>query len=121
MSFINSVICGGPGEDIAFRMHIRFEFIALGIIKMIDKISFVDNEVLQTQIDVFIAGLEDDEMAIFGDAEIDINAEQGSKEIAEKLSAKFQNTSAEPSYLSILQHLSILPDNPIDRFSLFIN
>jgi hypothetical protein len=120
MSFINSVICGGPGEDIAFRMHIRFEFIALGLLKIIDKISFVDNEVLQTQIDVFIAGLEDDEIACFGDdTEIDINAEQGAKEIGEKLANKFQNTSSEASYLSILHHLSILPENPIDRLKLF--
>jgi hypothetical protein len=36
MSFINAVICGGPGKDVEFRMHIRFEFIELGLLQLID-------------------------------------------------------------------------------------
>lgn len=36
MSFINAIICGGPGEDIEFRMHMRWEFIHLGLVQFAD-------------------------------------------------------------------------------------
>jgi hypothetical protein len=36
MSFINAVTCGGPGIHFEFRMHMRWEFIQLGIIQLIE-------------------------------------------------------------------------------------
>ncbi|KAJ3027360.1 Dishevelled associated activator of morphogenesis 2, partial [Rhizophlyctis rosea] len=65
MSFINAVICGGPGVELEFRMHLRYEFLQLGLMQLIDKIGFLENDLLQTQIDVWIAGLEADEEETF--------------------------------------------------------
>lgn len=36
MSFINAVICGGAGYNLDFRMHMRYEFIHLGLTRLID-------------------------------------------------------------------------------------
>ena len=36
MSFINAVTCGGPGVNLEFRMHLRYEFINLGLMNLID-------------------------------------------------------------------------------------
>ena len=35
MAFINSLIYGGPGKEIEFRMHMRFEFLQLGLLELI--------------------------------------------------------------------------------------
>lgn len=39
MSFINAVTCGGPGINAEFRMHIRYEFLVLGLTQLIDVIT----------------------------------------------------------------------------------
>jgi dishevelled associated activator of morphogenesis len=36
LSFINAVICGGPGRELEFRVHLRWEFIQLGITNLLD-------------------------------------------------------------------------------------
>jgi hypothetical protein len=36
MSFINAVVCGGPGVHMEFRMHIRYELINQGLLTLID-------------------------------------------------------------------------------------
>ena len=35
MSFINAIICGGPGKELKFRMHMRFEFLRLGLLNLV--------------------------------------------------------------------------------------
>lgn len=118
MSFINAVICGGPGEALAFRMHMRWEFIQLGLLKLIDRITLLDNEVLQTQIDVFLIEMENDEGECFAnlDSKItDVDMELAS-DLTEALNSSLSNTSCEGSYVSILKHLAILPHSPIERY-----
>ena len=36
MSFINAVICGGPGVELEYRMHMRYEFITLGLDSLVE-------------------------------------------------------------------------------------
>lgn len=36
MSFINAVVCGGPGVHLEFRMHIRYELINQGLLTLVD-------------------------------------------------------------------------------------
>jgi hypothetical protein len=36
MSFINAVTCGGPASEFNFRMHIRWQFIDLGLLILIE-------------------------------------------------------------------------------------
>jgi hypothetical protein len=67
MGFINALIYGGPGKEIEFRMHIRCEFLQLGLLELIhvrhydfnlQKISDIEHDDLQMQIDVWISGFE---------------------------------------------------------------
>lgn len=47
MSFINAVINYGPGQEVLeFRLHLRYEFIMLGILPIIDKLRKHENETL---------------------------------------------------------------------------
>jgi hypothetical protein len=35
MGFINALIYGGPGREIEFRMHMRYEFLKLGLLELV--------------------------------------------------------------------------------------
>ncbi|KAH6581690.1 hypothetical protein BASA60_002277 [Batrachochytrium salamandrivorans] len=115
MSFINAVICGGPGVDLEFRMHMRSEFIQLGLLQLIEKIAHLENDLLQTQIDVFIRANETDELEWFDR----IGHEPFNKDNIDELSKRIVETtkvsSSQAQYSSILNHISLLPANPIER------
>lgn len=47
MSFINAVLSYGPGqENFEFRLHVRYEFLMLGIQPVINKLRKHENETL---------------------------------------------------------------------------
>ena len=47
MSFINAVLNYGPGqENLEFRLHLRYEFLMLGLQPVIDKLRQHENETL---------------------------------------------------------------------------
>jgi len=47
MSFVNAVLNYGPGqENLDFRLHLRYEFLMLGIQPIIDKLRGHENETL---------------------------------------------------------------------------
>ncbi|EGF79568.1 hypothetical protein BATDEDRAFT_89642 [Batrachochytrium dendrobatidis JAM81] len=115
MSFINAVICGGPGVELEFRMHMRLEFIQLGLLQLIEKIAHLENDILQTQIDVFIRANESDELEWFDR----MGQEPFNKDNIDELSRKLVETnkvsSSQAQYHSLLNHISMLPANPIER------
>ncbi|KAG0703938.1 Disheveled-associated activator of morphogenesis 2 [Chionoecetes opilio] len=50
MSFINAIIRWGPGEDsLEFRLHLRYEFLMLGVQPVIEKLRALENEILDTR------------------------------------------------------------------------
>lgn len=65
LSFINALINGGPGKDMDFRMHIRFEFLKMGVDATAARLSkSSSDEFLLTQIHVFQEGLKADEFQL---------------------------------------------------------
>ncbi|KAJ3330667.1 hypothetical protein HDU76_005130 [Blyttiomyces sp. JEL0837] len=115
MSFINAVICGGPGVNLEFRMHMRYEFLQLGLMQLIDKIGFIENELLQTQIDVWIAGLEADEEECFARMDVDFFNTDSVEDVFGALYDNLKFTSCLEPFASILKHLLLLPSNPFQK------
>ena len=51
MSFVNAVLSYGPGqESLDFRLHLRYEFLMLGIQPIIDKLRGHENETLNRSV-----------------------------------------------------------------------
>ncbi|KAJ3613346.1 hypothetical protein NHX12_019596, partial [Muraenolepis orangiensis] len=66
MSFINAVLNAGAGEDnLEFRLHLRYEFLMLGIQPVIDKLREHDNATLDRHLDFFemVRNEDDSELA----------------------------------------------------------
>uniref|UniRef100_A0A8C4RJE1 Dishevelled associated activator of morphosis 2 n=1 Tax=Erpetoichthys calabaricus TaxID=27687 RepID=A0A8C4RJE1_ERPCA len=71
MSFINAVLNAGAGEDnLEFRLHLRYEFLMLGIQPVIDKLREHENATLDRHLDFFemVRNEDDLEMAKHFDA-----------------------------------------------------
>ncbi|KND03814.1 uncharacterized protein SPPG_01270 [Spizellomyces punctatus DAOM BR117] len=105
MSFINAVICGGAGYNLDFRMHMRYEFIQLGLNRLIDSIGSLENELLQTQIDVWVAGLEADEEEVFMKMDVEGQLDwDNAEEVAIALSETMKFSTCYAPYMSVLKH-----------------
>jgi hypothetical protein len=51
MSFVNAILNYGPGqENLEFRLHLRYEFLMLGIQPIIDKLRGHENETLNRSV-----------------------------------------------------------------------
>lgn len=62
MSFINAVLSYGPGqESLEFRLHLRYEFIQLGVKHIINKLRIHGNETLDRHMDFFDMVRKEDE------------------------------------------------------------
>ena len=39
LALINAIVCAGPGRhNLAFRLHIRYEFLMLGMMEILDRL-----------------------------------------------------------------------------------
>ena len=62
MALINALLKFGAGaETIEFRLHLRFEFLMLGIMPLIEKLKQYENTNLNRHLEVFILQREKDE------------------------------------------------------------
>lgn len=110
MSFINAIINYGPGEDhLEFRLHLRYEFLMLGIQPVIDKLRSHENATLDRHLDIFEMVRNEDEKEMarkFEVMHIDTKSASGMLEILKK---KLSHTPAYPHFLSLLYHCIQLP------------
>ncbi|XP_063774906.1 disheveled-associated activator of morphogenesis 2 isoform X2 [Pseudophryne corroboree] len=110
MSFINAVLNAGAGEDnLEFRLHIRYEFLMLGIQPVIDKLRRHENATLDRHLDFFEMVRNEDEVELakrFDMAHIDTKSATQMFEIIKK---KLKHTDGYPYLLSILQHCLQMP------------
>jgi dishevelled associated activator of morphogenesis len=110
MSLINALVNYGAGEDqLEFRLHLRFEFIMLGVEKTIVKLRKYENETLDRHLDFFdMVRLEDEKELSRKFSNESIEAESAI-EIFDLLRRKLNYSAAYPHFLSLLQHMMLLP------------
>lgn len=110
MSLINALVNYGAGEDqLEFRLHLRFEFIMLGIDKIIEKLRRYENETLDRHLDFFdmVRGEDEKELSRkFSNESIDA---ESAIEMFDLLKRKLNYSPAYPHFLSLLQHMLLLP------------
>ncbi|XP_072545075.1 disheveled-associated activator of morphogenesis 1 isoform X2 [Salminus brasiliensis] len=110
MSFINAVLSQGAGEtSLDFRIHLRYEFLMLGIQPVIDKLRTHENSTLDRHLDYFEMLRNEDELALakrFENVHIDTKS---ASQVFELIRKKINHTEAFPHFISVLQHCLHMP------------
>ncbi|XP_062862920.1 disheveled-associated activator of morphogenesis 1 isoform X2 [Trichomycterus rosablanca] len=110
MSFINAVLSQGAGEtSLDFRIHLRYEFLMLGIQPVIDKLRSHENETLDRHLEYFEMLRNEDELALakrFEKVHIDTKS---ASQVFDLIRKRINHTEAFPHFLSILQHCLHMP------------
>uniref|UniRef100_A0A3B3ZTB4 Dishevelled associated activator of morphogenesis 1b n=1 Tax=Periophthalmus magnuspinnatus TaxID=409849 RepID=A0A3B3ZTB4_9GOBI len=113
MSFINAVLVKGAGEtSLEFRIHLRYEFLMLGIQPVIDKLRSHENATLDVHLDYFEMLRNEDELQLskrFDTVHVDTKNASGMFEVLRK---KLSHTELYPHFLSALQHCLMMPLKP---------
>ncbi|KAJ8269968.1 hypothetical protein GJAV_G00108790 [Gymnothorax javanicus] len=110
MSFINAVLSQGAGEtSLEFRVHLRYEFLMLGIQPIIDKLRSHENSTLDRHLDYFEMLRNDDELVLskrFDTVHIDTKS---ATQVFDLIRKKMNHTDAYPHFISILHHCLLMP------------
>ncbi|XP_034015353.1 disheveled-associated activator of morphogenesis 1 [Thalassophryne amazonica] len=110
MSFINAVLSQGAGEkSLVFRIHLRYEFLMLGIQPVIDKLHSHENETLDRHLDFFeMLRNEDEHMMSKGFEAVHLETKSAGQ-MFELIRRSLSHTEAYPHFLSALQHCLMMP------------
>uniref|UniRef100_A0A673G2V9 Disheveled-associated activator of morphogenesis 1-like n=1 Tax=Sinocyclocheilus rhinocerous TaxID=307959 RepID=A0A673G2V9_9TELE len=110
MSFINAVLSQGAGEtSLEFRIHLRYEFLMLGIQPVIDKLRSHENSTLDRHLDFFEMLRNEDELALakrFENVHIDTKS---ATQVFDLIRKRINHTDAFPHFISVLQHCLHMP------------
>ncbi|XP_068414209.1 disheveled-associated activator of morphogenesis 2 [Eschrichtius robustus] len=110
MSFINAVLNAGAGEDnLEFRLHLRYEFLMLGIQPVIDKLRQHENAILDKHLDFFEMVRNEDDLELarrFDMVHVDTKS---ASQMFELIHRKLKHTEAYPCLLSVLHHCLQMP------------
>ncbi|XP_056424612.1 disheveled-associated activator of morphogenesis 2 isoform X2 [Hyla sarda] len=110
MSFINAVLNAGAGEDnLEFRLHLRYEFLMLGIQPVIEKLRQHENATLDRHLDFFEMVRNEDEVELAKRFDTDHIDTKSATEMFELIKKKLKLTDGYPYLLSILQHCLQMP------------
>ncbi|ELT93552.1 hypothetical protein CAPTEDRAFT_175180 [Capitella teleta] len=110
MSFINAALKYGPGQtQLEFRLHLRYEFLMLGIQPIIEKLRTHDNATLNRHLDFFemVRAEDDKELAKkFDMSHVDTRSATAMFDLLRK---KLSHSVAYQHVLSVLFHFLQLP------------
>ncbi|XP_043930395.1 disheveled-associated activator of morphogenesis 1 isoform X2 [Protopterus annectens] len=110
MSFINAVLSQGAGEDsLDFRLHLRYEFLMLGIQPVIDKLRGHDNSTLDRHLDFFEVLRNEDELQISRKFDTIHIETKSANQMFDLVRKKLSHTEAYPHFMSILHHCLQMP------------
>ncbi|KAM4749701.1 protein diaphanous homolog 1 [Rhinophrynus dorsalis] len=106
MQLINALI--SQGEELDYRVHIRSELLRSGLNNMLKDLQTMENEDLRVQLGIFEEHSELDSDDLRGRLD-DIRLEMDDfNEVFQILLNTVKDSSAEPLFLSILQHLLLI-------------
>ncbi|XP_039641828.1 disheveled-associated activator of morphogenesis 1 isoform X2 [Perca fluviatilis] len=109
MSFINAVLSQGAGEtSLEFRIHLRYEFLMLGIQPIIDKLHSNDNATLNRHLDFFEMLRNEDEHQMSKQFDVLHIETKSASQMFELIKRNLSHTEAYPHLLSALQHCLIM-------------
>ncbi|CAN0407724.1 disheveled-associated activator of morphogenesis 2-like isoform X1 [Lampetra fluviatilis] len=110
MSFINAILNAGTGqENMEFRVHLRYEFLMLGIQSLVDKLRSHENATLDRHLDFFEMIRNEDEAELakrFDMMHIDTKS---AGQMFDVIKRKLKFTEAYPHLMSILYHCLHMP------------
>lgn len=110
MSFINAALKYGAGQDhLEFRLHLRYEFLMLGIVPVMKKMRSHGNTTLDRHLDFFEMVRNEDEKEFakrFDGVHVDSKSANAMFDVLRK---KLHLSTAYPSLLSILYHMLLIP------------
>ncbi|XP_077415026.1 disheveled-associated activator of morphogenesis 1-like isoform X2 [Vanacampus margaritifer] len=110
MSFINAMLSQGPGENsLEFRIHLRYEFLMLGIQTVIDKLRSHDNATLDRHLDFFEMLRNEDELLFSKRFNLVHIETKSASQMFELIRKHLSHTEAYPHLLSALQHCLMMP------------
>ncbi|NXW05254.1 DAAM2 protein, partial [Fregetta grallaria] len=110
MSFINAVLNAGAGEDnLEFRLHLRYEFLMLGIQPVIDKLRGHENATLDRHLDFFEMVRNEDDLELAKRFDLIHIDTKSASQMFELIKKRLKHTDAYPYLLSILQHCLQIP------------
>ncbi|XP_010774733.1 disheveled-associated activator of morphogenesis 1-like [Notothenia coriiceps] len=110
MSFINAVLSQGAGEtSLEFRIHLRYEFLMLGIQPIIDKLHSNDNAILNRHLDFFEMLRNEDELLMSKQFDAVHIETKSASQMFEVIKRHLSHTEAYPHLLSALQHCLMMP------------
>uniref|UniRef100_A0A4W6FG01 Dishevelled associated activator of morphogenesis 1b n=1 Tax=Lates calcarifer TaxID=8187 RepID=A0A4W6FG01_LATCA len=110
MSFINAVLSQGAGAtSLEFRIHLRYEFLMLGIQPVIDKLRSHENATLDRHLDFFEILRNEDELAISKRFDVVHIETKSASQMFELIKKNLNHTEAYPHLLSALQHCLMMP------------
>ncbi|EEC07046.1 disheveled associated activator of morphogenesis, putative, partial [Ixodes scapularis] len=108
MSFVNAILNYGPGQDHwEFRLHLRYEFLMLGIQPTIEKLRSHENATLDSnKFNIYTHELSFSITTCHNMAHVDTKS---CTAMVEAVNKKLSLTPAYPHFLSLLHHTLLIP------------
>ncbi|PVD26555.1 hypothetical protein C0Q70_14232 [Pomacea canaliculata] len=106
-------------DHLEFRLHLRYEFLMLGIVPIMQKLRTYGNATLDRHLDFFemVRNVDEKELSRrFEGVHVDSKSASAMFEVLRK---KLSLTTAYPNLLSILYHLLLLPYGKNDAFAVW--
>ncbi|XP_034437174.1 protein diaphanous homolog 3-like isoform X3 [Hippoglossus hippoglossus] len=113
MQLINALVTSP--DELDFRLHIRNEFMRCGLKEILPQLTAIRNDALDIQLKVFVEHKEED-MIEFSHRLEDIKSElDDAGDVFSIVQSTVKDSSAEPYFLSILQHLMLIRNDYLVR------
>uniref|UniRef100_A0A158R3X5 GBD/FH3 domain-containing protein n=1 Tax=Syphacia muris TaxID=451379 RepID=A0A158R3X5_9BILA len=110
MSLINALLSTGPAEtSLEVRLHLRVEFLMLGLQSVVEKLRDSSSSVLNDHLDFFEMSRQDDEQHFLRSGTSTPVDLENACDITDLLVHRLDSTLALPHFISLLQHLLLVP------------